>query len=163
MRIGQVVYNNIPSWRYLKFGLISFGIELVVLNILMYVTSIYGGVWYAGFRATSYLIGHTFRFNFNKHFVFCSKESLRKEVKLYIVGISIGIVLGVAVSSLLVEGALLFLNLSGRWWANGAAFLGDAAAGFWDWKWNKHIVFPEECIEESKFHREPIQQIAQRN
>jgi putative flippase GtrA len=142
MRVGELICASIPPWRYLGFGILSFSIELMVLNILMHTSQIYEGVWYAVFRTVSYLVGHIFRFNFNKHYVFRSEESLLKEVRMYFAGICIGILIGVISSSIIVYGVLISMQVSGKIWANGAALIGDVIAGVWDWLWNRYMVFP---------------------
>ncbi|PJE64890.1 MAG: hypothetical protein COU90_00010 [Candidatus Ryanbacteria bacterium CG10_big_fil_rev_8_21_14_0_10_43_42] len=138
----QAVYENIPSWQYCKFGAICFSIELCVLNVLMYATGIYSGWWYAVFRVVSYMVGHTFRFNFNRRFVFRSTEAIRGEAAKYVLVIAGGVLMGTMISWLLVDrifGSLL--NAGGTWWANSAAILGDSVAAILDWLGNKHVVF----------------------
>ena len=135
-------------------------IEITILNTLMYAASIYEGWGYSSFRVVSYVVGHTCRFNFNRYFVFCNTGAVLEKARIYIGGVSIGIGIGVGVSSLLVDGVFTFLGYTGRWWASGAALLGDGVAGYWDFKWNTHKVFPVKINQESDVLPEQLQRIA---
>jgi putative flippase GtrA len=141
MSFRKFVYENIPSWRYVGAGFVSFTIELSVLNFLMYTTGLYAGMAYSGYRIAGYIVGHSVRFLLNRFYVYESKNSIRQEMQRYAGMVSIGIVIGTLVSVVCVSGVRIFFGFSGAAWANGFALLGDLVSSAWDLFCNNHFVF----------------------
>lgn len=137
--------------QFIRFGLIggmNTGVDLVILNILMFSTGLFEGPPYSAFKTISFAAAATFSYFMNKKWAF-KDDSKEKEVKkfsqFFAVSI-IGAVINVSVATLVVTylkpvlGAnFLFLN-DGLWGSVGALF-GTAVGLIWNFLGYKFIVF----------------------
>ena len=137
--------------QFVRFGLIggmNTGVDLIILNILMFSTGLFEGAAYSAFKTISFAAAATFSYFMNKKWAFkddSKEKEVRKFSQFFAVSI-IGAIINVSVASLVVtflKPALgvnfLFLN-DGLWGSVGALF-GTAFGLIWNFLGYKFIVF----------------------
>ena len=137
--------------QFVRFGLIggmNTGVDLVILNILIYSTGQNEGAAYSAFKAISFAAAATFSYFMNKKWAFrdSSKEKeVQKFSQFFAVSI-IGAVINVSVATLVVTylKPVLgsdFLFLDDNLWGSVGALFGTAFGLIWNFLGYKFIVF----------------------
>jgi len=137
--------------QFVRFGLIgglNTGVDLAILNILMYSTGQFEGTPYTIFKGISFASAATFSYFMNKKWAFKddSKEKAVQKFSQFFAVSVIGAVINVTVASLVVNylkpligSDFLFLN-DGLWGSVGALF-GTAIGLIWNFLGYKFLVF----------------------
>lgn len=133
-------------YQFSKFFLVGTAITLVdlgVLNVLMWITNIYTGIWFAIFKFISAIIALTVKFLPAKLWVFekSEKEKQAKEFSGFIIVGIIGLGINVVAATLIVKLGPQF-NFSKESWANISA-IGASFIAFFGWNFlaSKFFVF----------------------
>jgi len=137
--------------QFIRFGLIggmNTGVDLVILNILIFSTGQYEGAAYSAFKAISFAAAATFSYFMNKRWAFRDKskdKEVQKFSQFFAVSI-VGAVINVSVATLVVTylkpvvGAD-FLFLNDNLWGTVGALFGTAFGLVWNFLGYKFIVF----------------------
>ena len=109
--------------KFASVGLANFGVDLGILNVLMLISGIAGGVAYSVFKGISFIVATIHSYFWNKFWTFRKKETkeMGKESLQFFVVSLIGLVINVGVASLVV-------NLIGVQWGLSAAIWGSLGA-----------------------------------
>lgn len=125
--------------EFIKYGVVGISnviIDFSILNLLMYITSVYKGGLLIIFNIISFVVYSSNGYLLNRKFTFKSKNS---SYFLYIV------VLG---SAMIVNSYILYFisinnifNINKVIWANGAKLFASVISGIFSFFLNKHFVF----------------------
>lgn len=139
--------------QFIRFGLIggmNTGVDLVILNILMFLTGFVDGTPYTLFKSISFLFAATFSYFMNKRWAFkdtSKKKSVQKFSQFFIVSI-IGAVINVSVATLVVAylkpmvgNEIFSIGISGQLWGTVGALFGTAVGLVWNFFGYKFLVF----------------------
>ena len=135
-------------YQFAKFGAVgvlnSF-IDFGILNLLIFLFSIGSGLWFAIFKAISFLCATTNSYFWNKYWTFESsnKPKVSEAAKFYTIAI-IGGFLNVSVASLIFSGINRPEYIPVNLWANVAALGGILSAFIWNFLGYKFVVFKKE-------------------
>lgn len=137
--------------QFIRFGLIggmNTGVDLVILNILIFSTGQNEGAAYTAFKTISFIAAATFSYFMNKRWAFRDKskdKEVQKFSQFFAVSI-VGAVINVSVATLVVTylkpvvGAD-FLFLNDNLWGTVGALFGTAFGLVWNFLGYKFIVF----------------------
>ncbi len=139
--IGQFV-------RFAMIGGLNTGVDLIILNVLMFSTSQFEGTWYSVFKAVSFAAAATFSYFMNKKWAFkddSKEKGVQKFSQFFAVSI-IGAIVNVSIATLVVTYlkptlGTDFLFLSDQLWGNVGALFGTAVGLIWNFLGYKFIVF----------------------
>lgn len=149
MKIETILVRFPFIGQFAKFflvGIMNTGVDLIVLNILMYSTQQTEGIYYTFFKALSFLAAVIFSYIVNKRWTFKDNSDEDASKKFYqFVGISIiGAIINVTVATLVVSFVKPLVGtdlISGQLWGNVGALCGTAIGLFWNFIGYKFIVF----------------------
>ena len=131
-------------WQFGKFavigGLNTF-LDFAILNLLMVLTHITGGLGYSVFKGASFVVAVINSYFWNKHWTFESKKKNKTEFWEFIVVSLIGWGINVGTASFVVNGIEPFGSLSASAWANVGAFAATILAWLWNFLGYKFVVF----------------------
>lgn len=139
--------------QFVRFGLIgglNTGVDLIILNILMFSTGFSDGTPYSIFKSLSFVFAATFSYFMNKQWAFkdSSKERGVQKFSQFFAVSAIGAVINVSIATLVVTylkpmiGNTLFsLPLSGEIWGSIGALFGTAIGLIWNFFGYKFFVF----------------------
>lgn len=139
--------------QFVRFGLIggmNTGVDLVILNILMFSTDHNDGGYYTAFKAISFVFAATFSYFMNKRWAFRdkSKDGEAKKFSQFFAVSVIGAVINVSVASLVVTflkpvvgNEILSFAISGELWGTVGALFGTAVGLVWNFAGYKFFVF----------------------
>ncbi|MFA7208859.1 MAG: GtrA family protein [Parcubacteria group bacterium] len=132
--------------KFFVVGIMNTGVDLVILNILMFSTRQTEGIFYSFFKTLSFLAAVIFSYFINKHWTFQDKSDTDAHKKFYqFIGISIiGAFINVTVATLVVGIARPMIGtdlISGQLWGNIGALSGTAVGLFWNFIGYKFWVF----------------------
>jgi len=142
--------NHFPAIeQFAKFfvvGVMNTGVDLVILNILMFTTGLAQDLPYSFFKATSFLAAVIFSYYINKHWTFQDKSKKDTEKKFYqFIGVSIvGAIINVTVATIVVSILRPMIGteaISGQLWGNIGALCGTAIGLIWNFIGYKFWVF----------------------
>lgn len=147
----SIVSRIIPVlYQFSKFaavGTLNSFIDFGVVNLLIAMTGYAAGVWFAVFKAVSFIFSTTNSFIWNKMWTFDSKggDTTAQAVKFYIIA-GVGLFINVGVASAVV--AAKPINASANLWANVAVLGGIFASFLWNFLGYKFLVFkkPKEKV-----------------
>ena len=136
--------------QFLRFGLIggmNTGVDLVILNLLMFSTGLYEGQPYSVFKAISFCFAATFSYFMNKNWAFRDKskeKNISKFSQFFAVSL-IGAIINVTIASLVVNYIKPMINfdniISDPLWGTIGALCGTAIGLIWNFMGYKLIVF----------------------
>lgn len=149
MKIQEILIRFPFIKQIIKFfavGVMNTGIDLVVLNALMFASGETQGVYYSFFKALSFFAAVVFSYYINKNWTFRDSSSSDSQKKFYqFIAISIiGAFINVGVASLVVNFIKPMIGLgflTGQLWGNIGALCGTAIGLFWNFVGYKFIVF----------------------
>ena len=137
--------------QFFRFGLIggmNTGVDLIILNILIFSTGLFEGTPYSIFKTISFVGAATFSYFMNKKWAFkddSKEKAVRKFSQFFAVSI-VGAVINVTVATLVV--AYLkptlgsdFLFLSDKLWGSVGALFGTTIGLVWNFVGYKFFVF----------------------
>lgn len=136
--------------QFLRFGVIggmNTGVDLVILNLLMFSTGLYEGQPYSVFKAISFCCAATFSYFMNKNWAFkdnSKEKNISKFSQFFAVSI-IGAFINVTIASLVVNYIKPMTNFDGiisdPIWGTIGALCGTAIGLIWNFTGYKIIVF----------------------
>ena len=141
MKLSKALIQEI--FRLAIVGVINTGVDLVVLNLLIYVTHVgEKGFFYTVFKSISFVAALTNSYFMNKYWTFAGKGTSNRviEVSEFTIVSIIGFLINVAVSSLVVNLIPPILVSASVWPSIGALF-GTAFGLVWNFIGYKLIVF----------------------
>lgn len=127
--------------KFAAIGFTNAAVDFGVLYYLIYTTGITSGVYYAVFKAVSFLTASVHSYLWNKFWVFeatVTKSLWQEMAKFFAVSVS-GAVVNVAVASAVVN--FIPTTLSPQVWAGVGAAAGSATALIWSFIGFRIIVF----------------------
>ncbi|MDP1884106.1 MAG: GtrA family protein [Candidatus Moranbacteria bacterium] len=132
--------------KFFIVGIMNTGVDLAILNILMFSTRQTEGIFYSFFKTLSFLAAVIFSYFINKHWTFQDKSEADAHKKFYqFIGISIiGAFINVTVATLVVGIVRPMVGtdlISGQLWGNIGALSGTAVGLFWNFIGYKFWVF----------------------
>lgn len=149
----KILIKKYPAiGQFLRFAVIGFmntGVDLIILNLLMFATDLKQGTPYAVFKATSFIAAATFSFFMNKHWAFRDRSRTKQAKKFsqfFAVSV-IGALVNVGTASLVVNiiapafDHKIIIDLSPQLWGNVGALCGSAMGLVWNFLGYKFIVF----------------------
>jgi putative flippase GtrA len=145
--VAKLLVGRIPVlFQLAKFVLVGASntfVDLGILNILMLITGVFGGVAYSLFKAISFICSVINSYFWNKFWTFEKKETkvgLSEFGKFFVIA-GIGFFLNVGIASLVVNIIGPQFGLAKEVWANVGAFLAILVVFMWNFSGYKFIVF----------------------
>jgi putative flippase GtrA len=132
--------------KFFVVGVMNTGVDLTILNILMFTTKQTEGVYYTAFKTLSFTTAVIFSYYINKHWTFQDKSAKNSRKKFYqFIGVSlIGAIINVTVATLIVATIRPIIGtgvISGQLWGNIGALCGTAIGLIWNFIGYKLWVF----------------------
>ncbi len=143
--IGKVFSVIYQFAKFAAVGSLNSFIDFGVLNLLIFLTSISGGIWFTLFKIISFLCATTNSFFWNKYWTFETHGSPKagETLKFYTTAI-IGGILNIGIASLIVNGITRPEIISPNLWANIGALCGILSAFLWNFLGYKFVVFKKQ-------------------
>lgn len=130
--VARLFKGRIPVlYKFGKFGEtggLNWLVDLGVMNLLIMITGIAGGIYFAIFKAVSFAAAATNSFFWNKYWVFsgAKKQKESQEVGKFALATLMGMALNVAVAYCIATFAPdIFSGISEKSWANIATIIGS--------------------------------------
>lgn len=128
--------------RFFLVGTLNTFIDLVVLNLLIWVSGIASGVFFSVFKAVSFLFATVNSYFWNKFWTFEKREAPRSEEFLkFLVVTAVGLLINVGVASFVVNIIRPQFGLGEKIWATFGAIVAAFFAFVWNFLGSKFIVF----------------------
>lgn len=138
-----------PAYQFGKFaavGALNTLIDLGVLNFLIILTDITGGIYFSVFKGISFLTAVTNSYFWNKFWTFGSRLPANiKEYARFGFFTAIGLLINVSTASFMVVVIGSFLNVNPKIWANVAALFATFVSLIWNFLAYKYIVFKSQA------------------
>ena len=147
--VGRLVRDKIPFlYQFAKFGetggLNTF-VDLGVLNLLLLVSGISGGIYYSVFKAISFIAAVANSYLWNKFWVFSEEKRKQQassdEVTKFFIVSAIGFLINVSVATLFVKFGASIVNIHGNLMANVGAVAAFAFTMLFNFLGYKIFVF----------------------
>lgn len=140
--VSKVVPVFLQIAKYAAVGVLNTLIDLGVLNILILVSGLASGVWYALFKSTSFITANINSYFWNKYWTFDSKQTIKaREVSEFFAVSLIGFGINVSVASFIVNFIHPIGSISPERWANVGAISASIIALAWNYIGYKFVVF----------------------
>jgi len=132
--------------KFFAVGIMNTGVDLTILNLLMFASGQSQGAYYTTFKTLSFLTAVIFSYYVNKFWTFQDKSQKNNQKKFYqFIAVSlVGAVINVTTATLVVTFVQpIFANLAinGQLWGNIGAICGTAIGLFWNFVGYKFWVF----------------------
>lgn len=128
--------------KFAAVGTLNTLLDLGILNLLIFLSGIASGVFYAVFKAISFLVATTNSYFWNKFWTFQSRLPVTVgEYVRFALFTLVGALINVSVASLIVNVVGHPANWSPKLWANVGALVAVAASFLWNFLSYKNIVF----------------------
>lgn len=134
-------------YQIAKFGVVGVLNTLVdwgILNTLMFLSGIYFGFAYSGFKIFSFAIATVNSYLWNKYWTFESGASRDGEFAKFLIVSAVGALINTGIASLIVNFVAPFGGLSLPIWANIGAAAATVVSMVWNFSGYKFIVFSAE-------------------
>mgnify|MGYP001558705825 FL=1 len=147
--LGLMIANFLSRYSAVFYQIAKFGVVGVlntmmdwgILNILMFLSGVYAGLAYSGFKAISFGIAIVNSYLWNKYWTFESGTSRDNEFLKFLIISAIGALINIGIASSIVNFTAPFSGLSLPIWANIAAAAATAVSMVWNFTGYKFIVF----------------------
>ncbi len=128
--------------KFAVVGVINTAVDLGVLNILIFMTSIASGFYFSVFKAISFTVAVINSYYMNKYWTFAAKgqKKEREFSQFFLVSVA-GIIINVGTASVVVNAVPNFLNTSPQFWANVGALSGTFCGLACNFLGYKYLVF----------------------
>ncbi|MBP6855838.1 MAG: GtrA family protein [Candidatus Pacebacteria bacterium] len=128
--------------KFVAVGAFNTFLDWGVLNMLIAVSGVAAGIWFAGFKGLSFIVASTGSYFWNKYWTFDQKGSASAQEigKFFLVSI-IGFGINVGVASFLVNVINAPGQVSPAQWANIGAALATVVSLMWNFLGYKFLVF----------------------
>ncbi len=154
---GYLIAYWLSRWwpvmiQFVKFGItggLNSMIDFGVLNLLIYIFGIAGGIWYSVFKSISFAVAVTNSYFWNKYWVFSAGggsssggkgQAIGEFIKFFLVNL-VGFSINVGAASFIVNVIGTPAGISGPLWANIGAASSVFITLFWNFFGSKFIVF----------------------
>lgn len=139
--------------QFVRFGLIgglNTGVDLLVLNTLMFSTGVFSGALYIFFKSISFIFASTFSYFMNKRWAFKdnSKEKAVQKFSQFFAVSLVGMVINVSVAAVaviylqpIIATQIPLLAFSPEIWGSIGGLFGTAVGLIWNFFGYKFIVF----------------------
>ncbi len=130
--------------KFILVGALNTFVDFGVLNLLMFSTSIFSGIWYSIFKALSFLCAVINSYFWNKLWTFEKKDELllrREEFFKFFLVSGTGFLLNVSIASFIVNVLGTQFGISKELWSNLGAFIAVICVFIWNFLGYKLIVF----------------------
>jgi len=129
--------------KFVAVGFANTAVDFGVLNILMLISGVIGGLTYSIFKGISFMTATAHSFIWNKFWTFERAETKKtgKEALQFFVVSLVGLVINVVVASLVVNTIGPRWDISLKLWANIGAACGSVSGLLWNFLGYKFIVF----------------------
>jgi len=147
-----MIKKNTNFLQFLKFitvGFINTLIDLVIFNLLMWLTGIHKGGWIILLTAISFSVATTNSYVLNKHWTFQKKPGLAKTKKVskefiqFLIVSLIGISLNISIVYMITTFISPLFNVSPTLWANIAKIVAIGANTISNFIGYKFLVFKD--------------------
>jgi len=141
--IGKKFLAIYQMAKFLLVGALNTFVDLGVLNLLMWISGIYAGIFYSIFKGISFLIATINSYLWNKHWTFEKRERVFApgEYFKFLVIVTIGLLINVTIASFVVNVIGPQFGIKSELWANVGAFAAILIAWVWNFLGSKFIVF----------------------
>ncbi|MBZ9572129.1 GtrA family protein [Patescibacteria group bacterium] len=141
--IGKKLLIILQAAKFFLVGTLNTFIDLVVLNILIWISGITSGIFYSVFKAISFLVATTNSYFWNKYWTFEKKEkSTPREFLKFFMVTTVGLLINVGIASIVVNIIGLQFGLSEKIWSGAVAPIFAAFFAFvWNFLGSKFVVF----------------------
>ena len=147
--LGLIIAGYLSRYSAVFYQIAKFGIVGVlntlmdwgVLNALMFLSGVYAGLAYSGFKAISFGIAIVNSYLWNKYWTFESGTNRDNEFAKFLIISVIGAFINIGIASLIVNFIAPFGGLSLPVWANIAAAAATAISMIWNFSGYKFVVF----------------------
>ena len=140
--LGRLIPVLYQFGKFAAVGVLNTFIDLGVLNLIIFMTGVAGGIGYAVFKAISFLCATTNSFFWNKYWTFNAKGAATgKETGSFFLFAAIGWVINVGIATFIVNGIARPVSLDPRVWANIGGICGVVGSFLWDFLSYKFFVF----------------------
>lgn len=141
--IGKRILAIYQLAKFLLVGALNTFIDLGALNLLMWLSGIYTGIFFSVFKGISFLVAATNSYFWNKLWTFEKKESIfvGREYFKFLFIVAIGLLINVGVATFVVNVIGPQFGISEQLWANVGAFVAVFIALTWNFLGAKFIVF----------------------
>ncbi len=140
--IGKKLRIILQAAKFFLVGTLNTLIDLVILNILIWISGIAVGALYSAFKAISFLVATINSYLWNKYWTFGKRETpAPKEFFKFLIVTAIGLLINVGVASFVVNVVGPKFGLTEKIWATLAAIVAAFFAFAWNFLSSKFIVF----------------------
>ena len=129
--------------KFIAVGLANTVVDFGILNILIFLSGIAGGLVYSVFKGISFIIATIHSYFWNKFWTFKVKQGREKEFLQFFLISAIGFVINVGIASLVVNVIGIRFEISAKIWANIGAACGSIVGLAWNFIGYKFIVFKQ--------------------
>jgi putative flippase GtrA len=131
--------------RFVVVGFINTGIDFGVLNLLMFLTGIYGGRWIILLNSISFTVAVINSYLWNKYWTFKKEGSetgqIAREFSQFLAISIVGILLNSGIVYAITTLVSPLFGLSSALWANFAKVLATVVSMVWNFAGYKFFVF----------------------
>ena len=141
--IGKKIRVVFQFGKFVTVGLANTAVDFGILNILMFISGIAGGIAYSLFKGISFIIATIHSYFWNKFWTFDKdemKEAGKEFLQFFVVSL-IGLAINVGIASLIVIVLGPQWEVSAKIWANIGAACGSVSGLAWNFLGYKFIVF----------------------
>lgn len=140
--IGKKLRIILQAAKFFLVGTLNTLIDLVILNILIWISGVAIGILYSVFKTISFLGATVNSYFWNKFWTFAKKETPSpKEFFKFLIVTAIGLLINVGVASFVVNVVGPKFGLTEKIWATLAAIIAAFFAFVWNFLSSKFIVF----------------------
>lgn len=146
---GLLVARFLSRYFFILYQIAKFGtvgilntlMDWGILNTLMFLSGVYFGFAYSGFKAVSFAIATVNSYLWNKYWTFESGTSRDNEFIKFLIISVIGAFINIGIASFIVNFIAPFSGISLPIWANIGAAAATAISMIWNFSGYKFIVF----------------------
>lgn len=140
--IGRKIPVALQFAKFAAVGAFSTLFDFGILNILIAATGVAAGVGYAGFKGISFICANVSSYFLNRYWTFdvASSANVKEFSEFFVVSI-IGLILNVAIASVVVNFVPHPAVFTPERWANLGAFAATLVALIWNFIGYKFFVF----------------------
>ncbi len=141
--IGKKFSAIFQFGKFASVGFANTAVDFGILNLLLLLFGIVGGVWYSIFKGVSFTVAVIHSYAWNKLWTFKRKktEQVGGEFIQFVVVSLIGLGINVGIASLIVNYISFPATISPTLWANIGAAAAVAISMIWNFLGYKFIVF----------------------
>ncbi len=131
--------------KFISVGLANTAVDFGILNLLMFLSGVAGGLAYSAFKGISFIVAIIHSYFWNKFWTFRAKnvtEKNREFLQFFLVSL-VGFAINVSIASIVVNAIGVRFGVSAKVWANIGAACGSVIGLAWNFLGYKFIVFKQ--------------------